>query len=328
MSSARPLFLHWPTLAGILACETMAELPTPVAHLNAIDKHLWMKSDNVSHPVYGGNKIRKLEFIIPELKQKRIRRVISLGGSGTNSGTALAMVCRDLGIACRLYLFEQQDSATVQHNQMLMKQFGADIVTVKTSVAAGLRYYLDWRRLDAHNYFLYAGCSNVISVFGYVNALLELKQQVDAGLCPKPGHLVVATGSGSTLAGLLLGSALLPWDIRITGVRVAPDYVGPVPGCTPGLISALMRDALEIFSRAYPGSRTLALPEPVLTGDYYGNGYGLATPASLRAQHIAREQSGIALENTYTSKAFACALDLLDTGTGAVMFWNTHSSAS
>lgn len=322
---SHPLFSHFPKLADVIACESIATLPTPVQHLNNIHERLWLKCDNITHPVYGGNKIRKLEFIIPELKQKKIKQVISLGGTGTNSGTALAMVCRDLGIQCRLYVFAQQDSDTVRKNHQLMQAFGAELVDVKTSVAAGLRYYLDWRRLDPRCYFLYAGCSNVVSVFGYVNALLELKQQVDAGLCPKPDRIVIATGSCSTLAGLLLGKALIDWDMKITGVRVAPDYVGPIPGCTPGLVNGLMKDALKFMTRAYPEYRSLTWPMPVLTGDYYGSGYGLATTESQRAMEVA-EQHKIALEPTYTAKGFAAVLDEVKNSPETVLFWNTHSS--
>jgi D-cysteine desulfhydrase len=322
----RPLFHRWPKLSDVIACEEIAELPTPVIPLTGIHERLWMKCDNLTHTEYGGNKIRKLEFIIPELKQKHIKQVISLGGTGTNSGTALAMVCRDLGIACRLYLFEQETSANVQCNYALMQQFGAELLHVKTSVAAGLRYYLDWRRLDPRCYFLYAGCSNAVSVFGYVNAMLELKQQVDAGICAKPDHIFVATGSCSTLAGMLFGCALLQWDLRITGVRVAPDYVGPVPGCTAGLVSALMQNALKIMVRAYPEYRALRLPSPVLTGDYYGAGYSIATPASRRAQQRTREHAQLELENTYTAKAFAAVLDAVEGSNDTVLFWNTHHS--
>lgn len=322
----RLLFQRWPKLTNSLPCEEIATLPTPVIPLHQVHERLWMKCDNLSHEVYGGNKIRKLEFIIPELKQKNIRQVVSLGGIGTNSGTALAMVCRNLDIRCRLYVFRQADSDTVRHNYALMQQFGAELVHTRTAVTAGLRYYLDWRRLDPHRYFLYAGCSNTVSVFGYVNALLELKQQVDAGECPAPDHIVVATGSCSTLAGLLLGRALLQWPLRIIGVRVAPDYVGPVPGCTPELVSALMGQALSRITPAYPEYQNLALPMPVLTGNYYGTGYGIPTPASEQALALARDQASLRLENTYTAKALAAALDTLGQGNGTVLFWNTHHS--
>lgn len=325
----RELYRHWPRLADTLPCEALATLPTPVVALPRIHRsRAWMKCDNLSHPVYGGNKLRKLEFIIPALKQKQIREVVTLGGTGTNSGVAVAMVCRDLGIRCRIYTFEQASSPAVEKNQRLLQTFGAEQVRVGTSVMAGLRYYLDWRRLDPSRYFLYAGCSNTASVFGFANALLELKQQVDDGVCPAPGHIVVATGSCSTLAGLLLGSALIDWPVRITGVRVAPDFVGPVPGCTPELVSAFMRKALALMAREYPELRALPLPTPVMTGAYYGAGYGLPTAASARALAFARDRAGITLETTYTAKAFAAFLDAVRKDREPVLFWNTHHSSS
>lgn len=328
---SRPLFQHWPLLAQVLACEPLAGLPTPVRQLvNIHPQRAWMKCDNLSHPVYGGNKIRKLEFIIPELKRKKIRQVITLGGSGSNSGVAVAMVCQQLGIGCRIYTFPQQASETVQKNNRLMQTFAATLVPVQSAVSAGLHYYLNWRRLHPHYYFLYAGCSNTVSVFGYVNAMLELKQQVDAGLCPAPDRIVVATGSCSTLAGLLLGSALLDWPVAVTGVRVAPDYVGPVPGCTPGLVTQLMKDALQLMQQLYPQLQSLVLPEPQLTGAYYrdgdSGGYGVPTAASEAAMALAWQREQLSLEATYTAKAFAAFLDTLVGSEGHVLFWNTHNS--
>jgi len=320
----RPLLSRWPRLQSRIQCAEIATLPTPVIPLGNLARNLWMKCDHLTHPIYGGNKIRKLEFIIPELKEKNITQVVSLGGLGTNSGTALAMVCHDLGIACRLYLFDQPMSRTVENNYRLMRGYGAQLVHVKTPISAGLRFYLDPRRLDPRCYFVFGGCSNAVSVFGYANALLELKAQVDAGECPEPQQIVVATGSCSTLAGLLLGAALICWNIRIVGIRVAPDHYGPVPGCTPGFVTALMREALDIMSRAYPEYRSLQLPTPVLIGDYYGDGYGIPSPASEQALRQAKLQ-GFTLENTYTGKAFAAALDRVAQGPGPLLFWNTHA---
>jgi D-cysteine desulfhydrase len=320
----RPLLSHWPKLQSRVQCAEIATLPTPVIPLGTLSSDLWMKCDHLTHTIYGGNKIRKLEFIIPQLKEKNITQVVSLGGIGTNSGTALAMVCHDLGIKCRLYLFEQPMSKVVQNNYTLMRGYGAELVHVKSAITAGLRYYLDPRRLDPRCYFLFGGCSNAVSVFGYANALLELKTQVDAGECPEPQQIIVATGSCSTLAGMLLGAALLRWDIRIVGIRVAPDHYGPVPGCTPGMVTQLMRDALGILAQSYPEYRSLPLPAPVLLDNYYGEGYGIPSPASERALQQAHQQ-GFTLENTYTGKAFAAALESVERGGGPLLFWNTHA---
>lgn len=323
----REIFNRWPKLIDAIACEEIADLPSPVVPLKSLDnKRAWMKCDNLVHSVYGGNKVRKLEFIIPELKRKKIREVITMGGVGTNSGVAVSMVCHQLDIPCRIYVFDQEPSDTLRKNLELMTAFHANLIPVGNFIQAGLRYYLDWRRLDPQRYFLYAGCSNAVSVFGYVNALLELKKQVDAGLCPPPDHIVLATGSCSTQAGLLLGSALLDWPLRITGVRVAPEYVGPIPACTPALVTKLMQDALSLMQEAYPEYASLVLPIPQLTGDYYGKGYGIPTAASIQAMAIAREQENLSLEATYTGKAFAAFLDVLANSHDRVLFWNTHNS--
>ena len=327
MRDNRDLFTRWPQLATHIGCEPIAELPTPVQALaNIHATRAWIKCDNLTHSVYGGNKLRKLEFIIPELKKHNRKGVITLGGVGSNSGVAVAMVCQQLGIPCRIYLFDQEPNAAVAKNLRLMASYGAELIHTRNYIEAGLYYYLNWRRLDSRFYFLYAGCSNALSVFGYINALLELKKQIDTQQCPMPDTIIVPVGSCSTLAGLTLASALLNLPIAIKGVRVAPAYVGPFPGCTPGLVTALMKEALAMLSRSYPQYKTMPLPAPIMLDEYYGEAYGVATSASSVALKTAAEKENLKLDDTYTAKAFAAFLDHIDKTNDVCLFWNTHNS--
>jgi D-cysteine desulfhydrase len=320
-----PLFAEFPTLEPVLAPVALATLPTPVQALPAFGAQAWIKRDDLTHPVYGGNKIRKLEFVLAEIRRSGARQVITLGATGTNSGVAASMVCAQEGLHCTIITFPQPDSATVQNNRAWMQHFNARFEARPSLAAAVRRYYLHPARLRGDSYFLFAGCSNPVSVFGYVNAVFELRAQIQAGACAEPAEIIVPVSSNSTLAGLTLGVALAGLSTRVTGVRVAPSHLGPFAACTPGAVTKLMQQAHALLRRHAPARGLAALPPVTMTDDYFGAGYGVASNASTDA--VARfGSSGFDLENTYSGKAAAAFLDRLGTAAGPVLFWNTFNS--
>lgn len=321
----RALYERYPALLAVLPCVELAQLPTPVQPLQRSPR-AWIKRDDLTHPVYGGNKVRKLEFVLGEIQRRRSRRVICFGAVGTNAGVATALVCRDHRLDCELLLFDQPPSATVRDNLSAMQSLGAKLVYCGSLAKTLLRFYLHFRRLDPRSYFLFAGCSNPVATFAYVSAAFELKQQIRSGDCPEPAQIVVAVGSSATLAGLTLGCKLAGLKSQVIGVRVAPRKVGPFDACTPATVQSQMRWALRFLRRHLPGEALPELPEFELREDYYGAGYGVATPAALAAMQHFAEVENITLEQTYSGKAAAAFLDRLRSATGPVLFWNTYNS--
>lgn len=321
----RALYERYPALLAVLPCVELAQLPTPVQSLQRSDR-AWIKRDDLTHPVYGGNKIRKLEFVLGDIRKRRSRRVICFGAVGTNAGVATALVCRDHGLQCELLLFDQPPSTTVRDNLCAMQALGAKLTYCGSLGQTLLRFYLHPRRLDPRSYFLFAGCSNPVATFAYVSAAFELKQQIMSGACPEPEQIVVAVGSSATLAGLTLGCALAGLRTQVIGVRVAPRKVGPFDACTQATVQAQMRWAMRWLRQHLPNEPLAECPEPELREDYYGAGYGVATPAALAAMRHFTEQEDITLEQTYSGKAAAAFLDRLQRGTGPVLFWNTYNS--
>lgn len=320
-----PLFDAYPRLRDALDPVALCTLPTPVQHLPALAPGAWIKRDDLTHAAYGGNKLRKLEFIAADLARTGARRVITFGATGTNAGVAAAMVCRALGLQCTVLTFDQPPSATVTANQALMRHYGARLVHIGPLWATALAWYAHPRRLDPRTYFLFAGCSNPVATFGYVNAAFELREQVRRGECPEPAEIVVAAGSAATLAGLTLGCALAGLATRVIGVRVAPARVGPFAACTPGVVSGMMRRCRDELSRRHPAPLA-GLPPADLRDDWFGSGYGEPTNAALAAI-AAFAAVGIPLEQTYSGKAAAAFLDRLAAGASPVLFWNTYNSA-
>lgn len=320
-----PLFRAYPSLAPLLAPVALTGTPTAVEPLPAFGPNAWIKRDDQSHPVYGGNKLRKLEFVLGEMRRKKAREVITLGATGTNAGIAASMVCAQENLPCTLITFPQPDSPTVQANQRWMRHFGARFDHRASLWRAVLRYYLHPARLKAGSYFLFAGCSNPVSIFGYINAAFELRDQVDAGLCPLPREIVVAVSSVSTLAGLTLGVRLAGLDTVVTGIRVGPATLGPFDACTPAVAEKMERHALNVMQAAGITGLPGQAPPVILRGDYFGPGYGHGTEAA-RAAISKFAACGIPLEGTYSGKSAAAFLDKLETAKGPVLFWNTFNS--
>lgn len=321
-----PLFREYPELAAALDPVALASLPTPVEALPAIGPHAWIKRDDLTHSVYGGNKIRKLEFVLAEIRRRKATQVITLGATGTNSGIAASMVCAQEGIPCTILMFPQPNSPTVQANQRWMKHFHARMEHYRSLWGAVLRYYLHPRRLQRDAYFLFAGCSNPVSTFGYVNAVFELREQIRNGECPEPAEIIVPVSSASTLAGLTLGVALAGLNTRVTGIRVAAEKLGPFAACTAGVVKNLENAALKIMRQHVPALALQEAPAVHMNGDYFGPGYGNATPEASRAMTLFREHTGLALESTYSGKAAAAFLDRLECTSKPVLFWNTFNS--
>lgn len=323
MTTTRPLFDSYPQLSDALPWLPLADLPTPVEPLARIGSNAWIKRDDLSHAVYGGNKLRKLEFILAELIARGKTHVITFGATGTNHGVATAMLCQQLGLRCTVLLFEQPPSNTVRDNLARMRHFGAELQFCGSLANTVRHYYLHPQRLSRRHYFLFAGGSNVAGTLGFINAAFELKQQIETRQCPLPSQVFVPVGSSATLAGLTIGAALAGLESDIIGIRVAPSHLGPVPTCTSATVDQLIRRTCSALGKA--GLALPALPKATLIDSYYGQGYGVATEAGDKASEKFA-QCGISLDQTYTAKAAAAFLDAAENSTNTLLYWHTFNS--
>jgi len=185
--------------------------------------------------------------------------------------------------------------------------------------------YADWRH--AHlPYFLPAGGSSPLGAVGFVNAALELADQVAAGEMPEPAQIFVALGSAGTAAGMLLG-------LRLTGLRsrLAPVVVSDVTPMKSKTVARLANRTARLLR-----SRGAALPEGdiepeevTVLSDWLGGGYGHPTPAATRAEELMRETEGLELEGVYTAKTVAALADLVESGQlrkGPILYWHTYNA--
>ena len=290
-----PLLTRFPHLAN-LAPVALCDLPTPVEPLPEQSPLCWVKRDDISAHPYGGNKLRKLEWILPDIRREDAHTVVTLGATGTNAGLATSLLCRNEGLQCDIFTFPQPDSPVVS-------------------------WYLHPGRLKRGYYFLYAGCSNPVATLGYVNAMLELKQQIDEGLCPAPAALVVAAGSCATAAGLLVGSQISGLNTRIHAVQVAPTRLGPFSVCNARLTLGMAHTAWQQLGE--PGELNPHLLH--WHDNYLGKGYGQASELTRQAKTQAARQ-GLLVEDTYSGKAFAALSAISQQQPGPTLFWHTFNA--
>lgn len=322
----RPIYTALPGLQAALPCAGFAALPTPVQAVDVDGRPCWIKRDDLSHPIYGGNKVRKLEFILAGALADGRRRVITFGATGTHHGLATAIFCRQLGMDCELLLFDQPETPQVRENLRRLEAEGAQLRHCHSLARTLLAYGLHPGRLRHDSLFLFAGGSNELGVLAFINAALELGGQIEAGALPAPRRILCPLGSGSTLAGLSLGVALAGLDCEVIGVRVADARLGPFPACTEGTVAGLMRRSLRWLARRgidWPA----AVPAPRIDHRWIGDGYGHATAAGDAAAQRFQATLGLPLDPTYTAKAFAAVQDRLARGEQGLLYWHTLSSA-
>lgn len=319
-----PLFQKFPKLKAQLKPLALCKLPTAVKPIHGLSKLAWVKCDDNTHDHYGGNKVRKFEFIIADIAARKSQHVYTLGGSGTNHGVATAMVCQQLGLKSTVITFKQPHSNHVEKNQFLMRHFGANIISASSIIWAALRFYLNIKRLSKRYYFLPGGGATPIATFAYINAAFELKQQIDNSECPEPYEIYVPVGSSSTLAGLTLGCALAGLKTKVVGIQILDSHVGPIETCTPGVSEKLMKQALQTMQRFYP-DLSIPIPEVILNTEYFAPGYGVLTPATTNAINTGK-RLGLKLEQTYSGKAFDAFLKAHEKTNKPIMYWATYSS--
>lgn len=327
------LYQRYPGLKEKIPHIDLGKWPTPLERLPGISREplLLVKRDDLSHSLYGGNKIRKLELILADVLRKGFPEVITSGGLGSHHILAVAALGREVGLRTTGLFFCQPVNEHVLKNLLLEVEYGTEMHFVRDYPGVALnylRYYLG-RRFNPRRktYLLMPGGSSALSSLGYVGAVLELQQQLkDEGL-PDPDAMFVAAGTGGTAAGLLAGIALAGMETVLHAVRVVPPSL-----LGRKKIVSLARKSLKLLSRrgADIGKAVSRLDELLyLEEGYLGEGYGFGTTAAGAAIDRFREIAGIKLEGCYTGKAAAACLDYCAGKEGdsrPVVFIHTASS--
>jgi D-cysteine desulfhydrase len=321
------LFQTFPALRGVLPHHPLVTGPTPVDALalaGVPDGVLFVKHDERCSPRYGGNKPRKLEWILGAALARGTRRLITTGGLGTHHGLATTILAREAGLDTTLVLVAQPVTSEVQHTLLLLGAWGADLRWGRNVPGAAAQVVGAFARAAARGEraaLVPTGGSSTRGHLGLVSAALELAQQVRDRVLPEPAEIWVPIGSGGTLAGLAAGAALAGLRARLVGVLVT-DILPP----SPRRIARMARASLRELHRFAPGITTGVAPRAVeLVRTQLGAGYGAAT-AEAEAAVAAAAERGLVLETTYTGKCLAALLERARGAAGPILFWNTFNA--
>jgi len=325
-----PIFELFPDLREKISYINLDTKPTPVHRLeNLGHKNLLIKRNDRISPVYGGNKVRRLEFVLGDVLDKKQNRVVTMGAIGTNHGLATAIFCKRLGLDCTLLLFDQPVTEYVRRNLLLFQYYGAEIIYTGTMDEAVQQFYVEQRQKYPEACFLDAGGTTTIGTIGQVNAAFEFSKQVDEGAMPMPKYIFCPTASNGTMAGLNLGFALAGIKTTVIGVRVGMEKWGDMELNTPNTVTALMKTVYDFLRENSDTVPDAQLPTPVMFNDYRGDGYGRLTKEGLDAVEIFKERESIELEPVYTGKTCAALLDFINDPVNAedvILYWHTYNS--
>lgn len=310
---------------------------TPVQQLNVLEEtlkchsQLWIKRDDQSTDIYGGNKPRKLEFLLADALSQNKTHILTIGGLGSNHCLATTIFAKQVNLIPSLILFYQPLTPDVQKKLLIFHSLGAELLGPYGTVSS-LFQYLILQRRRKKTYFLPAGGSSPLGVVGFVNAAFELKAQIENGEMPKPDYLFVTCGTLGTIAGLLLGFKLAQLDINLIGVRVVQKIVA-IYNWTFSFTNAIRNLAKKTLNFLYIRDRSIPQlkfkEKPIVLDDYYGGGYGKITPEGVKAVELMETYENITLDTTYTGKTFAGLLDFIqqkELSEKIILFWNTYNS--
>ena len=288
---------------------SLGVFPTPFYKLESISakygKNIWIKRDDMCGVALGGNKVRKLEFLLADAKAQGCDTVFPTGGAQSNHAMLTAACAARLGMKCILIL-KKRGVTEHKGNLVLDDIYGADVRFMNTDSYDDI--YAEMHRVgeelakEGHkSYYIPVGGSNPLGAVGYVNGVREFTvQALAAGI--RVGHIVSATGSGGTTAGLLLGAQLFQPGVKVTGIGVDND---PFEEIVPDL-AAKAADILECsFEREQDDFEMV-----------YHVGQGYAIPNAEDTPYIEElaRMEGILLDPVYTGKAWAGMLKLLKDG--------------
>ncbi|MFH1637263.1 MAG: pyridoxal-phosphate dependent enzyme [Candidatus Woesearchaeota archaeon] len=303
----------------------LGDFPTPAHILIGFFEigiyNLYIKRDDLTSKLYGGNKVRKLEYVLADAISKDAKRVITFGYAGSNHAVATAAYASKLGIKCSLILEKQKNSEHLRKNLLLDKTYNADMFFANNKIECGLIAARELLKKSEKPYLIPPGASSPLGNLGYVNAALELKEQLGKEI-PEPDYIVLPVGTAGTISGLASGLKIAGINSKIIGV----DIIGNI-FANPVNIIRQQHSVLKLAREEFGIGGKLNLNFEIMH-NFLGDGYGIPTKKTRAAIRVIKSLADITLEHTYSAKAFAAAASLADKNPEKkVLFWNTYNSS-
>jgi D-cysteine desulfhydrase len=348
-----PLFEAYPTLQKNVPYVSLGTLPTPVQKLEKAGRllnapHLYVKRDDLTGALnedgtrsVGGNKVRKLEFLLADALSHGAKSVMTFGCTGSNHVLATATYAPRIRLKAIGMLKPESNSHELREHVLMLKHLAVEIHYYQNGPE--LRYYSDngirslgavmtWlehKHSDgAYPYIIPTGGSTPLGTLGFVNAIFELKQQIQAGLMPEPDVIYVACGSNATTVGIMLGCKATGLKTKVVAITTEPEedneYIDGIP--------QLFKETNELLHKNDPTFPLFQLNDGDVTIDrrFCGPEYAVFTHEGMSAWALLKATENLKLDGVYTAKAFAAIVE--DTknqkiNDKVVLFWNTFSSS-
>jgi len=294
---------------------TLASLPTPLQEARRLTATLggpriFIKRDDLTGLALGGNKTRKLEFVMAEAKRKSADVIITTGGSQSNHACLTAAAGCKLGMEVILVLFSGAHTEN-QGNLLLDTTFGAEVELVKGGVADQSvvqdkieKLVAALRSKGRKPYVVPVGAFTPLGTVGYVKAASEICEQLKEKRLTAQ-HVFVTVGTGGTMAGLLLGAKYFEAPFHVVGVNI---------GFKKERITHSTADMANETAKLLDMDVTLMPEDVTIYDEYMGNGYGVPTTQCIEAIRLVAQTEGIILDPVYTGKAMSGLIDLIHQG--------------
>lgn len=298
--------------------------PTPLQRMERLEQALgcgplYLKRDDLTPLGLGGNKVRKLEFLVADALAHGADTLVTVGGVQTNHGRLTAAAAAKAGLSCTLVL-EGTRPRSPSGNLLLDCLLGASLVytderPVQDAIDRTLKRLIDAGKKP---YFIPEGGSNAIGSAGYLALIPELTEQL-APLAEPPARLVCAMGSLGTFVGLWVGAKAFGAPFSVTGVAVNPHT-----SYTPAHAAALARELGGAYGLALsPDPSGMDILYADETHDYAGTGYNVPDEKTRAAVRLLARTEGIFLDPCYTAKAFRGFCDIARQSGGGAVFLHT-----
>ncbi len=306
---------------------TLGLYPTPLQKMEGLSakygRNIWIKRDDLCGIALGGNKVRKLQYLLAEAKAQGCDTVFTTGGAQSNHAMLTAACAAQMGLSCVL-LLKKRGVTDHKGNLVLDTIFGASVELIDTDSYQDIYDLMDVRCKELEDqgrkgFPVVVGGSNPLGSCGYVDCVAEIAADFQA-MGAKVGHIASATGSGGTTAGLLLGAKIHLPEAKVTGLGVDDDD-----------FETIVQDL------AAQASTLLDVDFPRQENDFemvYNCGAGYAIPNPQDTPHMDElaQSMGILLDPVYTGKAYSCFVQLLDagyfTGHDDIVFVHTGGAAA
>ncbi|MGE3275904.1 MAG: 1-aminocyclopropane-1-carboxylate deaminase/D-cysteine desulfhydrase [Vicinamibacterales bacterium] len=302
--------------------------PTPVQELAALRRalgrapRLLIKRDDAIPFGFGGNKVRKLEFVAARARAAGADTLITAGGVQSNHCRATAAVAAKLGMRA-IVVLNGDRPAVPRGNHLLDLMLGAEVIHVATREERVPAMRAAAAQLEEEGrtpFVIPVGASTPLGAMGFVAAMAELTTQI-----PAPDVIVHATSSGGTQAGLVAGCELAGCDTRVIGIS-ADDPSEALAAQVRSIIAG-MEDVIQVDGPELSSARPIHVDDR-----FVGDGYGISTAESMEATDLAARTEALFLDPTYTAKAMAGLIRSVREGRfredETVLFWHTGGGPS